>query len=126
MADPPRACTAPADADEVTITLETSKTILASRLNLTPETLSRIFAELTRLSAPPAEINLGTVVRARILAGGLDAFLAHLDCYTLADLIPDAPGGSVGRPASAGRPDRSRENILWGHERRRRTPRPAS
>jgi CRP-like cAMP-binding protein len=34
--------------DEAMITLETSKAILASRLNLTPETLSRIFAELTQ------------------------------------------------------------------------------
>lgn len=41
-------CPPQCDADEVTITLETSKVILASRLNLTPETLSRIFAELTQ------------------------------------------------------------------------------
>jgi len=33
---------------EVTITLETSKVILASLLNLTPETLSRIFTELSQ------------------------------------------------------------------------------
>ena len=41
-------CPAAPGADEVTITLETSKGVLASRLNLTPETLSRIFSELTQ------------------------------------------------------------------------------
>jgi CRP-like cAMP-binding protein len=41
-------CPTPGADDEVTITLETSKVILASRLNLTPETLSRILAELSQ------------------------------------------------------------------------------
>ncbi len=41
-------CPTHVDGDEVTITLETSKVILASRLNLTPETLSRIFTELSQ------------------------------------------------------------------------------
>ena len=39
-------CPTRSDDNRVTITLETSKVILASLLNLTPETLSRIFAEL--------------------------------------------------------------------------------
>jgi len=43
-------CPTHVDGDEVTITLETSKVILASRLNLTPETLSRIFTELSQSS----------------------------------------------------------------------------
>jgi CRP/FNR family transcriptional regulator, dissimilatory nitrate respiration regulator len=33
----------------LTIALPTSKLVIASRLNLTPETLSRVFAELSRL-----------------------------------------------------------------------------
>jgi len=41
-------CPERCSGNEVTITLETSKAILASRLNLTPETLSRILAELTQ------------------------------------------------------------------------------
>jgi CRP/FNR family transcriptional regulator, dissimilatory nitrate respiration regulator len=35
--------------DRLTIALPTSKLVIASRLNLTPETLSRVFAELNRL-----------------------------------------------------------------------------
>ena len=41
-------CPTKSSSDEVTITLETSKVILASLLNLTPETLSRIFTELSQ------------------------------------------------------------------------------
>lgn len=70
-----------------------------------------------RLAAPPARINLGAVVRqmepdfalvecfaagnscvltgncrlAGIVAGALDGFLAHVDRYTLADLVPPRP-----------------------------------
>ena len=79
-----------------------------------------------RLAAPPADINLGEVVRrmepdfalvecfavvnncvltghcrlAGIVAGALEGFLAHLDRYTLADLVPPRLG-SRSRPAVA-------------------------
>jgi Rrf2 family nitric oxide-sensitive transcriptional repressor len=72
-----------------------------------------------RLATPPSQINLGAVVRAAepdfalvecfgtrnccvltgycrlagILANALDGFLAHLDRYTLADLVADHPAG---------------------------------
>ena len=41
-------CPTRSDNNQATITLETSKVILASLLNLTPETLSRIFTELSQ------------------------------------------------------------------------------
>jgi len=82
-----------------------------------------------RLAAPPTTINLGEVVRAiepdfalvecfgsgnrctlteycrlaGIFGGALEAFLAHLDRHTLADLVPDRPAATT--PA---RSDRSR------------------
>jgi len=75
-----------------------------------------------RLAAPPEQINLGAVVRsiepdfslvecfgmsnhcvlpgycrlAGTLAAALEAFLAHLDRYSLADLVPDRPGAAGG------------------------------
>ena len=81
-----------------------------------------------RLAAPPRAINLGEVVRAvepdfalvecfgsgnrcslteycrlaGILGGALDAFLAHLDRHTLADLVPELPPAAA--PAGPGRP----------------------
>lgn len=77
-----------------------------------------------RLAAPPAEINLGTVVRsiepdfslvecfasgsscvltghcrlAGIVAGALEGFLAHLDRYSLADLLPAEPERRAAAP----------------------------
>jgi len=55
---------------EVTITLETSKVILASLLNLTPETLSRIFTELSQsglLSISGRKITIHQLQRLRAL-----------------------------------------------------------
>lgn len=77
-----------------------------------------------RLAAPPAKINLGTVVRsiepdfslvecfasgsscvltgrcrlAGIVAGALEGFLAHLDRYSLADLLPADPARRAAAP----------------------------
>lgn len=75
-----------------------------------------------RLAAPAQQINLGRVVRevepdfalvecftpgsacalssycrlSGIVDGALQAFLAHLDRFSLADLVPDRPGGESG------------------------------
>ncbi len=82
-----------------------------------------------RLAAPAARINLGTVVRAiepdfalvecfdtgnrcaltgycrlaGIVAGALDAFLANLSRYTVADLVAD---GAIPRPGASRRSNR--------------------
>jgi Rrf2 family nitric oxide-sensitive transcriptional repressor len=86
-----------------------------------------------RLATPPSEINLGAVVRAiepdfalvecfgtgnrcvlqgycrlaGILAAALEGFLAHLDRYTLADLVADHPAGSGAAKVALTRGSRS-------------------
>lgn len=86
-----------------------------------------------RLATPLSEINLGAVVRAiepdfalvecfgtrnrcvlsgycqlaGILAGALDGFLAHLDRYTLADLVADHPAGPSATKIALTRQSRS-------------------
>ena len=84
-----------------------------------------------RLARAPEDINLGAVVRSMepdfflveclasgsdstcllnggcrltgVMAGALDAMMSHLDGFTLADILPEPPGGeaiTVRRPAS--------------------------
>ena len=89
-----------------------------------------------RLARAPAYINVGAVVRdiepdfhlveclgvndhcrisracrlTGVIHGALESFLAHLDGYTLADLLPPAAGGEVAvapPPRAARRPGRS-------------------